>query len=386
VCTRIYLSHTHCDTHTYTPHAQINGGKEVCIDEGCKWLPGKITGGSCVSDGLCDSGLDAEAGVLGSSNQATLLVVAVSIFCFFASLYQFRIAYLELAKKKKHEGEMKALEDEDTEGLNMNTKSTSGNHALNASAISVHSEMVFCNKEKETTEDAEKEEKDEEEKEEEQAEKDSGDAEVGVLAGEGRDYKTGDKKAQAMEQLPAIEGGCKWAKDAGFHAEGLAASKGDCAKIISNLAFDPMIFDVFRDWTQVMSLMFAKLMPQVPCFTSGVGLAFSLFALDMTALFASLNIDGMEELWPMLIFGASGILFVAFQIFWCTQKSNPDAIADGAEVQTYANQSQWSVWLKLKIIGICHFLYLQVCNNVFQEGYDYFYATGLSLSLLISLF
>jgi len=101
-------------------------------------LPGKITGGSCVSDGLCDSGLDAESGVLGSSNQATLLVVAVSIFCFFASLYQFRIAYLELAKKNKHEGEMKALEDEDTEGLNMNTKSTSGNHALNASAISVH--------------------------------------------------------------------------------------------------------------------------------------------------------------------------------------------------------------------------------------------------------
>jgi len=164
---------------------------------------------------------------------------------------------------------------------------------------------------------------------------------------------------------------------AGMHAKELAADQSDCYKSIESIAFDPIIFDVFRDWTQMMSLMFSKLLPQVPAFASGIGYLFAFFALDMAALFGALNMD-ITGSWNSFIYVATAILFLAFQVFWCTQKSNPDALKDGAEMLSYANQNKWIVLIKVKTLDMCDFLYLQVCNIVFQEGYDYWYAEEFS--------
>ena len=68
-------------------------------------------------------------------------------------------------------------------------------------------------------------------------------------------------------------------KDAGF-AERHASGDGFFKRTGKALSFDQMIFNVFRDWTQVMSLTLSKLSPQVPAFTSGVGIIFSFTSLD----------------------------------------------------------------------------------------------------------
>ena len=132
------------------------------------------------------------------------------------------------------------------------------------------------------------------------------------------------------------------------------------------------IFDVTRDYTQVMALFFSKLLPQVPVFSAGIGIFYSAVALDFAAVALSFNFDITAD-WSLVVFSFSAVLFIAFQIFWFTQKSNPDAITDGEETHHYADQNPLLVTLKLKTIGFCHFIYLQVANNVFQEAYNFWY-------------
>ena len=43
-----------------------------------------------------------------------------------------------------------------------------------------------------------------------------------------------------------------------------------------------------------------------------------------------------------------------------------DKLAEGDEVVSYAKQSKFKTTFKLYTIKACHFLYLSVCNNVFQ--------------------
>ena len=180
-------------------------------------------------------------------------------------------------------------------------------------------------------------------------------------------------------KLPEIPAGAKWASDAGAAQQVLKeakAAKGSMSEGLSDVwgkyGFDAKISGVFRDWTQVMSLVFSKLLPQAPVFTVGIAFFFALAALDLAAFSAPFNID-IAATWTMAVFVASGLLFLAFQYFWWTQKSNPDAITDGAETNHYADQSALAVMLKLGIINACHFFYLQVANNVFQETYNYYY-------------
>ena len=121
-----------------------------------------------------------------------------------------------------------------------------------------------------------------------------------------------------------------------------------------------------------MALFFSKLLPQVPVFSAGIGILYSAVALDFAAVALSFNID-ITATWSLVVFFFSAVLFIAFQIFWLTQKSNPDAITDGKETNLYADQNQFSVMLKLMTIKFCHFIYLQVANNVFQEAYNFWY-------------
>ena len=106
-------------------------------------------------------------------------------------------------------------------------------------------------------------------------------------------------------------------KDAGFAEHHHASGDGFFKRTGKSLSFDQMIFNVFRDWTQVMSLTLSKLSPQVPAFTSGVGLIFALTSLDFSALLKALNVD-IAGGFASGIFAIASVLFVAFQYFWWT--------------------------------------------------------------------
>ena len=206
----------------------------------------------------------------------------------------------------------------------------------------------------------EKEEEEEKEKEEEN-EKDEG--------GDGAD-------AGKQDKFPEIPTGAKWARNWDTRSVEAEAAYNTCAAAINRFAdkygFDPKIFEVTRDYTQVMALFFSKLMPQAPVFSAGFGIFFCIVALDFSAVSASFGGD-ITATWSMVVFIVALVFFVAFQMFWLTQKSNPDAITDGKETNLYADQNQFSVMLKLMTIKFCHFIYLQVANNVFQEAYNFWY-------------
>ena len=82
------------------------GGKTKCEEADCEWLKGKVTGGSCVPPGACDSGLDAEKDALGKMNQATILISCLAVAMAILVLYQFRVAHRERLKVRAHEEEI----------------------------------------------------------------------------------------------------------------------------------------------------------------------------------------------------------------------------------------------------------------------------------------
>ena len=106
-------------------------------------------------------------------------------------------------------------------------------------------------------------------------------------------------------------------KDAGFAEHHHASGDGFFKRTGKALSFDQMIFNVFRDWTQVMSLTLSKLSPQVPAFTSGVGLIFALTSLDFSALLKALNVD-IAGGFSGGILAIAFVLFLVFQYFWWT--------------------------------------------------------------------
>jgi hypothetical protein len=185
-----------------------------------------------------------------------------------------------------------------------------------------------------------------------------------------------EEDAGEKEKFPEIPTGAKWARNWDPRSAEAEAANNTCAEAINRFVdkygFDPKIFEVTRDYTQVMALFFSKLMPQAPVFSAGFGIFFCIVALDFAAVSASFGGD-ITATWSVVVFIVAVVFFVAFQMFWLTQKSNPDAITDGKETNLYADQNQFSVMLKLMTIKFCHFIYLQVANNVFQEAYNFWY-------------
>ena len=109
----------------------------------------------------------------------------------------------------------------------------------------------------------------------------------------------------------------------------------------------------------------------MPAFTSGFLVVFSTFTLDFQALAKVFNID--LQGFSVGVFAIAFVLFVVFQYFWWTDKV-VDKLAEGDEVVSYAKQSKWNIRLKLYTIKACHFLFLMVCNNVFQEIWNYYFS------------
>ena len=74
---------------TWLDAASVNGGKKDCENATCKWINGSYSGGSCVKGGECNTtNIDAEEDALGTANQATILVCAVAVACFFLAMFQ----------------------------------------------------------------------------------------------------------------------------------------------------------------------------------------------------------------------------------------------------------------------------------------------------------
>ena len=155
----------------------------------------------------------------------------------------------------------------------------------------------------------------------------------------------------ALVDLPEVQAGARWVKDAGLHA-GLmaqdavdavvdAASSGEvqadvgatkerasegasCVKsFIEDYGVDDKIVEVLRDWVQIMSLFFSDVLPDIPAFSAGVGYIFNIVALDWAALFAFASDPQTRELANlramMVLYILSTILFLLFIFLWCSQ-------------------------------------------------------------------
>ena len=202
----------HTNTGTWTKTASINGGQEKCEAEGCQWTDGKVSGGSCTAPGDCDSGLDAEANALGQSNQATILVCCVAIFCFFVGLYQLKIAMEERRKQKEHDAEIKRLEDEELHHAPQdahNQDAISGSLVFSGDAPETGIHKKKEGSEKEKKEEEEEEEEEEWEEQEAEEEKQEDDQEV-----EGQEKNQEVGKVKIPDLTPS-----KWVKDAGTYSK-----------------------------------------------------------------------------------------------------------------------------------------------------------------------
>ena len=127
-----------------------------------------------------------------------------------------------------------------------------------------------------------------------------------------------------------------------------------------------------------MSLIFSAILPPTETFTAICGLFFNAAALDLAAIFRWVVPDKetfktISGHWELIIYSGAISLLIAFSYLECTQRSNPDAIDDGVEMQSYAAQGKYTVKIKLLILQAAHFVYLPVCRTVFQTWYVNFY-------------
>ena len=199
---------------------------------------------------------------------------------------------------------------------------------------------------------------------------------------------------KVVVQLPKVKAGAKWVKDA-FHtdqagvdqsatgAEGAGRCdprcclKGCCKSFAwRNYSVDMKTFEVIRDWTQIMSLIFSSILPSSPSFTAVFGKIFNVCALDVSALFTAMAADKALQdsiviVWSNIVYISCVVLVFAFASLVVVE-SNPDAIDDGAEMQSY-NDYKRVTTLKLATLRACHFMYLPVCRTVFNTWYDTLY-------------